>query len=87
MPEILDHPDAQALLDQATVAPADVAACTRHLTAFLRRYLPLCYRDEQRERPLNSWIKAGAHITDGSGSPVWNATSPRVNQRPHFITS
>ncbi len=49
MPEILDHPDAQALLDQATVAPTDVAACTRHLTAFLRRYLPLFYRDEQRD--------------------------------------
>jgi SRSO17 transposase len=49
MPDILEHPDAQALLDQATVAPGDVAACTRHLTAFLGRYLPLFYRDEQRD--------------------------------------
>src|SRR5947207_4923807 len=48
MSTILEHPDAQALLDQATVSPHTVAACARHLTAFLKRYLPLFYRDEQR---------------------------------------
>src|SRR5262249_13998569 len=44
MSTILEHPDAQALLDQADVCPATVRACGRHLTAFLNRYLPLVYR-------------------------------------------
>src|SRR4051794_40141628 len=48
MSTILEHPEAQALLDQATVSTNTVAACARHLTAFLKRYLPLFYRDEQR---------------------------------------
>src|SRR3954453_9939700 len=48
MSTVLEHPQAQALLEQATVAPATVARCGRDLTAFLERYLPLFYRDEQR---------------------------------------
>ncbi len=48
MSTILEHPDAQALLDQTEVAPEDLRPCARHLTAFLQRYLPLFYRDEQR---------------------------------------
>jgi len=48
MSTILEHPRAQELLQQATVSPATVAACGRHLTAFLGRYLPLFYREEQR---------------------------------------
>ena len=46
---ILEHPQAQALLGQATVAPEAVARCGRDLTTFLQRYLPLFYRDEQRD--------------------------------------
>src|SRR3954469_24341414 len=49
MSTILEHPDAQALLDQTDVSPGTVRACCRHLTAFVRRYLPLFYRDEQRQ--------------------------------------
>ncbi len=49
MSTILEHPTAQALLDDATLAPATVAACRDHLTRFLQRYLPLFYRDEQRQ--------------------------------------
>src|SRR5438874_12420360 len=48
MSTILDHPDAQALLADAEVEPASLRGCARHLTAFLDRYLPLFYRDEQR---------------------------------------
>jgi SRSO17 transposase len=46
---LLDHPEAQALLDDATVIPDAVRDCTDRLTAFLQRYLPKFYRTEQRE--------------------------------------
>jgi SRSO17 transposase len=49
MSTILEHPAAQALLDQTVVEPATVNACSHHLTAFIQRYLPLFYRKEQRE--------------------------------------
>lgn len=43
---LLDHPEAQALLDDATVTPDAVHDCTDRLTAFLQRYLPKFYRTE-----------------------------------------
>lgn len=46
---ILDHPDAQALLNDATLSPQSVEACADALTEFLRRYLPRFYRAEHRE--------------------------------------
>jgi SRSO17 transposase len=48
MSTILEHPDAQALLEQTTLSPDTVRACERHLTRFVRRYLPCFYRAEQR---------------------------------------
>lgn len=45
---LLDHPDAQALLADAVVTPAQVQGCQDRLTAFLQRYLPRFYRAEQR---------------------------------------
>lgn len=44
----LEHPEAQALLSDATVSPETVRDCTDRLTGFLRRYLPKFYRTEQR---------------------------------------
>jgi SRSO17 transposase len=45
---LLDHPDAQALLADATLTPEAVEGCRARLTAFLQRYLPRFYRVEQR---------------------------------------
>src|SRR5512135_3358878 len=45
---LLDHPEAQALLDDATLTPASVRSCADRLTGFLERYLPKFYRAEQR---------------------------------------
>jgi SRSO17 transposase len=45
---LLDHPEAQALLADAKVCPDDVRGCRDHITRFLKRYLPLFYREEQR---------------------------------------
>jgi SRSO17 transposase len=48
MSTILEHPTAQELLAQTTVAPETLRGCTAQLTRFLQRYLPFFYRDEQR---------------------------------------
>src|SRR5450631_1164509 len=45
---LLDHPEAQSLLADAEVFPDDVRSCRDHITQFLKRYLPLFYREEQR---------------------------------------
>ena len=46
---LLDHPEAQALLDDAILSPDTVRRCADRLTDFLQRYLPKFYRVEQRE--------------------------------------
>ncbi len=48
MSTILEHPTAQALLEQTDVAPETVNSCSRRLTTFIQRYLPCFYRKEQR---------------------------------------
>jgi SRSO17 transposase len=45
---LLDHPEAQSLLNDATVTPGAVRGCANRLTSFLGRYLPKFYRVEQR---------------------------------------
>ncbi len=50
--DILDHPQAQALLADAELSADDVRACAGHLTAFAQRYLPLFQRTEQRDHAL-----------------------------------
>ncbi len=45
---LLDHPEAQALLNEATVSADTVRDCSDRLTDFLQRYLPRFYRVEQR---------------------------------------
>jgi hypothetical protein len=45
---LLDHPEAQALLNDANVTPATVKGCADRLIEFLQRYLPKFYRVEQR---------------------------------------
>jgi SRSO17 transposase len=49
---MLETPAAQALLGEATVDPGAIRQVSRHLTAFLQRYLPLFYRREQRENAV-----------------------------------
>ena len=45
---LLDHPEAQALLNDAILTPQAVRNCADRLTGFLQRYLPRFYRVEQR---------------------------------------
>ena len=46
---LLDHPEAQALLNDAEVSPKTVKSCADRLIEFLQRYLPKFYRIEQRD--------------------------------------
>jgi SRSO17 transposase len=45
---LLEHPEAQALLADAEVSADEVRGCRDRIAGFLRRYLPLFYRREQR---------------------------------------
>ena len=46
---LLDHPEAQALLNDAEVSPNTVKSCAHRPIEFLQRYLPKFYRIEQRD--------------------------------------
>jgi SRSO17 transposase len=46
---LLEMPEAQELLDDASVTPQAVRSCADRLTRFLARYLPLFYRQELRD--------------------------------------
>jgi SRSO17 transposase len=50
--DILNHPQAQALLDDATLDADAVRSCVQRLTAFAQRYLPCFHRAEQRDHAL-----------------------------------
>src|SRR5262252_7407740 len=47
--ELLKHPEAQALLADAELSAAAVGSCADHLEAYVARYLPRFYREEQRD--------------------------------------
>jgi SRSO17 transposase len=47
--DLLEHPDAQLLLQDADLSAAAVRSCAGHLEAFLGRYLPRFHRQEQRD--------------------------------------
>jgi hypothetical protein len=49
---LLDHPAAQALLNDATVTPGAVRDGADRLTSFLQRYLPMFDRVEQRHNAI-----------------------------------
>jgi SRSO17 transposase len=46
---LLDHPQAQTLLQDAVLRPEDIASCAAQLQPFVQRYLPCFARKEQRD--------------------------------------
>jgi SRSO17 transposase len=46
---LLDHPQAQTLLQDAVLRPADIADCAEQLPTFVQRYLSCFQRTEQRQ--------------------------------------
>src|SRR3954452_13163608 len=70
---ILEHPQAQELLDAASITPDQVTGCASRLTEFLARYLPLFARSEQRAH--------AATVIEGKLSGLERKTSePVANQ-------
>jgi len=85
MSTILEHPDAQALLDQTDVSPGTVRACGRHLNAFVQRYLPCFYRDEQRAHADTVLRGKLTGLQRKTTEPI--ASQARQKRRPlqHFV--
>src|SRR3974390_1217578 len=82
---LLDKPEAQALLADAVVTPPMVAGCQERLTEFLKRYLPLFYRTEQRE--LATLVIHGklSNLERKTSEPIaYRAARPRKPVQ-HFV--
>src|SRR5262245_28149471 len=67
---ILEHPQAQELLEAATVTADQVSACASRLSDFLARYLPLFARSEQRQH--------AATVIEGKLSGIERKTSEPI---------
>jgi SRSO17 transposase len=85
MSTILEHPSAQQLLGDAALSPAAVASCRGRLTHFLRRYLPLFYRAEQRR--LAEVVIAGrlSGLQRKTSEPIANQAGRPRKPVQHFV--
>lgn len=82
---LLEHKQAQALLADTEVAAADVRGCKDRLTKFLQRYLPLFYREEQRE--LAEVVLQGklSGLQRKTSEPIANAADRERKPVQHFV--
>src|SRR5262245_30457976 len=85
MSTILERPEAQALLGQATVSPAAVARCARDLTALLGRYLPLFYRDEQRDHAATLLRGKLTGLQRKTTEPIASRAGQKRRPLQHFV--
>jgi SRSO17 transposase len=82
---LLDQPQAQALLADAVVRPAAVRGCQEHLAEFLRRYLPLFNRREQRD--LATLVVRGrlSGLTRKTSEPIAHQAGRPRKPVQHFV--
>jgi SRSO17 transposase len=82
---LLEHPKAQALLADAEISPAMVRGCRDRLQGFLRRYLPLFYREEQRE--LAEVVLHGklSHLERKTSEPIAYQAGRQRKPVQHFV--
>src|SRR5438034_5674128 len=85
MSTILEHPAAQALLDQTDVDPATVNACARHLTPFLQRYLPFFARDEQRRHAVTILRGKLTGLQRKTTEPIARQAHQKRRPLQHFV--
>src|SRR5262245_15543327 len=85
MSTIQEHPEAQALLEQAALAPEAVARCGRDLTAFLQRYLPLFYRDEQRDHAATILRGKLTGLQRKTTEPIASQAGQKRRPLQHFV--
>ena len=82
---LLDHPKALALLADADVSATDVRGCQGRLERFLGRYLPLFYREEQRELAR---VVIGGKISDlqrKTSEPIAHQAGRPRKPVQHFV--
>jgi SRSO17 transposase len=85
MSTILEHPDAQALLEQTEVSPKAVAACAEHLTGFIQRYLPLFYRTEHRRHASTVLRGKLTNLQRKTTEPIATAAGQYRRPLQHFV--
>jgi SRSO17 transposase len=85
MATILEHPAAQALLEQTDVAPQTVNSCSHHLTTFIQHYLPFFYRQEHRQHADTLLRGKLTGLERKTTEPI--ATQAHQKRRPlqHFV--
>jgi SRSO17 transposase len=77
---LLDKPEAQALLNDATLTADAVRGCADRLTGFLQRYLPHFYRVEQRDNATLVIRGLIGGLERKTAEPI--ATAARVPRKP-----
>src|SRR2546430_7620711 len=84
-PSLLQSPEGQALLADATLTPAAVCHCQEHLTQFLQRYLPRFYRKEQGE--LATVVLQGrlSGLERKTSEPIANQAGRPRKPVQHFV--
>jgi SRSO17 transposase len=78
--DILEHPEAQALLADADLSAAAVGACADRLQHFAQRYLPRFHRQEQRPHALTLLRGKLTGLQRKTTEPI--ATDARQQRRP-----
>jgi SRSO17 transposase len=77
---LLEHKEARLLLEDAEVSASTVRGCRRRLTRFLERYLPLFYRQEQREHAQLVIQGRLSHLERKTCEPI--ARQAHVQRKP-----
>ena len=82
---LLEHAEAQALLRDTEVSAAAVRGCRDRLAKFLERYLPLFYREEQRE--LAEVVVQGklSNLQRKTAEPIAYAADRERKPVQHFV--
>lgn len=78
--DLLEHPEAQALLADADLPAAAVETCADQLEAFLARYLPCFYRKEQSQHARTILRGKLTGLERKTTEPI--ATQARQQRRP-----
>jgi SRSO17 transposase len=78
--DILNHPQAQALLADAELSADAVRSCADRLTCFVQRYLPLFHREEQRGHALTILRGKLTGLQRKTTEPI--ATQAGLKRRP-----
>lgn len=84
---LLDHPDAQALLNDAILTPEAVRGCRERLRSFLRRYLPRFYRKEQREHAARVVRGLISGLQRKTAEPIANLAGVERKNLQFFVGS